>query len=60
MDDIVEPGDDVDVLDAAYDVILLAKNGLNGHNENKIGIKRTIRLDSIILCINQRNLEHRK
>lgn len=29
MDDIVEPGDDVDVLEAAYEVMLLAKNGLN-------------------------------
>lgn len=29
MDEIVEPGDDVDVLDDAYEVMLLAKNGLN-------------------------------
>lgn len=34
MDEIVEPGDDVDVLDDAYEVMLLAKNGLNVKKKN--------------------------
>lgn len=36
IDAIDDPGDDVDVLDDAYEVMLLAKNGLNFQHNKKI------------------------
>lgn len=61
MDDIVEPGDDVDVLDAAYEVILLAKNGLNFKTmRNRNEIKKIIRFNQEISKIKEQKIKNIK